>query len=89
MLGVTLDVDWRFDKSVKNNWLRDFDSNFSAWVFNEEKCDYESPTPCPRDGKIYFWQGTTNTWVITPEYPTDGKVYKLDIPTATWVLVTQ
>jgi len=63
-------------------------SNFTAWTFDEATCTYIPPIPRPTDDKQYFWQGTTNSWVVTPEYPTDGKQYKLDIPTATWVLVT-
>ena len=76
-------------QAVKDNWLalpnRD---NFIAWTFDEATCAYAPPTPRPTDGN-YFWQGTTNSWVIRPPYPDDGKQYKLDFPTATWVLVTQ
>ena len=75
-------------QAVKDNWLalpnRD---NFIAWTFDEATCAYAPPTPRPTDGN-YFWQGTTNSWVIRPPYPDDGKQYKLDIPTATWVLIT-
>ena len=75
-------------QAVKDNWLalpnRD---NFIAWTFDEATCAYAPPTPRPTDGN-YFWQGTTNSWVILPPYPDDGKQYKLDIPTATWVLIT-
>jgi hypothetical protein len=61
--------------------------NFAAWTFDEATCAYVPPTPRPTDGD-YFWQGTTNSWVIRPSYPDDGKQYKLDFPTATWVLIT-
>ena len=75
-------------QAVKDNWLalpnRD---NFIAWTFDEATCAYAPPTPRPTDGN-YFWQGTTNSWVIRPPYPDDGKQYKLDIPTATWVIIT-
>ena len=60
--------------------------NFTAWTFDETTCRYVPPTSMPTDGNQYFWQGTTNSWVILPTYPDDGKQYKLDIPTATWVL---
>jgi hypothetical protein len=74
---------------VKDAWsvLPNLD-NFTAWTFDEAACKYVPPTPMPTDGD-YFWQGTTNSWVIVPPYPDDGKKYKLDVPTATWVLVTQ
>jgi hypothetical protein len=61
--------------------------NFSAWTFDEAICGYAPPTPRPTDGD-YFWQGTTNSWVLRPPYPDDGKNYKLDFLTGTWVLVT-
>ena len=77
-------------QQVKDAWAalpnRD---NFVAWTFNEVTCVYDPPTPCPTDGKIYFWQGTTSLWVETPPYPSDvteGQVYKLDYVTGTWVL---
>lgn len=73
---------------VKDTWAalpnRD---NFTAWVFDEATCTYQPPTPKPLDlDKIYFWQGTTSSWVETPAYPTDGKEYKLDYATATWII---
>ena len=75
-------------QAVKDNWsaLPNRD-NFTAWTFDESTCRYVPPTPRPTDGN-YFWQGTTNSWVIRPSYPDDGKQYKLDTPTATWVLIT-
>ena len=75
-------------QAVKDNWsaLPNRD-NFTAWTFDESTCRYVPPTPRPTDGN-YFWQGTTNSWVILPPYPDDGKQYKLDTPTATWVLIT-
>ena len=38
-------------------------ANFSAWTFNEATCQYEPPIPYPTDGKIYRWDGATNSWV--------------------------
>jgi hypothetical protein len=76
-------------QAEKDNWsaLPNRD-NFTAWTFDESTCRYVPPTPRPTDGNSYFWQGTTNSWVILLPYPDDGKQYKLDIPTATWVLIT-
>jgi hypothetical protein len=73
-------------QKVQANWASMPNaSNFTAWVFDETTCSFEPPTTRPTDGKPYFWQGTTNSWVLIPPYPDDGKQYKLDIPTATWV----
>ena len=61
--------------------------NFAAWTFDEATCTYQPPTPRPTEGN-FFWQGTTDSWQVRPEYPTDGKTYKLDFASATWVEVT-
>ena len=60
--------------------------NFTAWNFDEVTCAYQPPIPHPTDDKIYFWQGTTSSWVERPAYPTDGKEYTLDHATATWTI---
>ena len=75
-------------QSVKDAWNAKPRPNLTAWTFDETTCSYKAPIPKPNDGKQYFWQGTTNTWVEQPPYPTDGKQYKLDFATATWVLIT-
>lgn len=75
-------------ESVKNFWeTRDQASNWSAWTFDETTCTFVPPISRPTDGQQYFWQGTTNSWQVKPEYPTDGQNYKLDFATATWVVV--
>lgn len=35
---------------------------FDAFVLNEETCVWEAPFPAPQDGKVYFWDGSTNNW---------------------------
>lgn len=59
--------------------------NFSAWVFDEELCQYLPPIPRPDDGNDYFWQGATTSWVTRPQKPNDGKDYFWQITTLTWV----
>jgi hypothetical protein len=74
---------------VKTAWAnRPQLENFSAWTFNEATCLYEPPIPRPQDGKKYFWQGNTSSWVERPQYPNDGKEYRLDFASASWVEVT-
>jgi hypothetical protein len=36
---------------------------FPSWLLNETSCLWESPTPCPTDGKIYSWNEEQLTWV--------------------------
>lgn len=74
---------------IKDKWdAMPNKENYSAWTFNEDLLIYEPPISQPTDGKRYFWQGTTNTWVEVPPKPQDGKTYKLDFASATWVEIT-
>lgn len=74
---------------IKNAWMAAPNySEYMAWTFNETTCEFEPPTPMPTDGKAYFWQWTTNSWVETPPRPDDGKQYKLDRVSAAWIEVT-
>lgn len=36
---------------------------YETWILNNDTCRWEAPTPCPNDGKRYFWDDFTNTWV--------------------------
>jgi hypothetical protein len=74
---------------VKQEWASRPNSEYlKAWVFNEETCSFDPPIPMPNDGKQYFWQGVSNSWVELPPYPNDGKRYKIDNPTATWIEIS-
>jgi hypothetical protein len=74
---------------VKELWVsRRQAENFAAWTFDEALCDFVPPLPRPDDGKNYFWQGTTLSWVEKPQYPDDGKTYRLNFTSAMWEEVT-
>jgi len=36
---------------------------FLSWTLNEDSCLWESPVPMPNDGKFYFWDEPTQSWV--------------------------
>jgi hypothetical protein len=60
-------------QEAKNLWAqRPNRDNFSAWTFDEATCTYLPPIPRPDDGKIYRWNGSTNSWVefTPPSNPT-------------------
>lgn len=72
--------------AIQDIWARrKYASNFSAWVFNEEKLKYEPPIPCPNDGKFYRWSGPDNNWKEAEPVPNDGKNYEFDFDN--WVNV--
>jgi hypothetical protein len=83
---MTIDEKTALQQKVKDDWEKMPDvQNFSAWAFDEVACAYLPPAPRPNDGKLYFWQGTTNSWVEVPIYPNDSKQYRLDVVSGTWV----
>lgn len=36
---------------------------YPSWIFNEELCVFEPPTPYPTDGLTYQWDESTTSWV--------------------------
>jgi len=36
---------------------------FPSWILNEQTCAWEPPVPHPGDGKQYFWDEATGSWV--------------------------
>lgn len=72
--------------SVRAIWAnRPYAHNFTAWVLNEEKLQYEPPFPKPTDGKFYRWSGPNNNWREAEPFPQDGKKYTFDFDN--WVNV--
>jgi hypothetical protein len=35
---------------------------FSAWILNEETCQWEAPVEYPTDGKFYIWNDNQKVW---------------------------
>jgi len=40
---------------------------FESWVLNENTCLWDPPTPYPADGKDYYWDEDTISWVEVPK----------------------
>ena len=45
---------------IKTNWSA---HGYASWVFNEETCSFDPPTPRPTNNKLYGWDEETTTWV--------------------------
>lgn len=85
---MTLEEKAAKQQTAKDDWAtRWCAENFVAWIFNEEFCRFEPPIPRPVDGKQYYWQGATLSWVERPPRPDDEKQYKLDFINGVWVEV--
>jgi len=46
---------------------------FQSWGLNEETCLWDSPTPMPTDGKVYFWDESKTLWVQYITWPDEPK----------------
>lgn len=38
---------------------------YPSWLLNTTTCDWNAPVPYPNDGKEYYWDETTQSWVET------------------------
>jgi hypothetical protein len=36
---------------------------YASWSLNEETCQWEPPVPLPDDGKLYYWDEETLSWI--------------------------
>ena len=36
---------------------------YDSWMLNEESCKWEAPISYPEDGKYYFWDEKTTSWI--------------------------
>ena len=45
---------------VKSNWA---ETGYVSWIFNENTCSFDPPTPYPTDGEPYGWDEDTISWV--------------------------
>lgn len=42
---------------------------FPSWLLNTTTCEWEAPVPYPNDGKSYYWDEATLSWVLVPDLP--------------------
>jgi hypothetical protein len=47
--------------AVKTDWVTK--NGYASWVFDEALCRFLPPIPRPDDGKPYFWDEPTTSWV--------------------------
>jgi hypothetical protein len=45
-------------------------SPFASWLLNEDTCLWEAPIAMPTDGKPYYWDEDTKSWIAIPEAST-------------------
>lgn len=40
---------------------------FNSWIFSEDYLEWVAPFPYPNDGKDYFWNEDTTSWLLEPQ----------------------
>jgi hypothetical protein len=38
---------------------------FPSWLLNTQTCQWQAPVPYPTDGKRYYWDEETQSWVLS------------------------
>ena len=38
---------------------------YPSWILNKNTWLWEAPIPYPTDGKLYYWDETTKTWIVS------------------------
>lgn len=46
--------------AVKAGWAA---TGYASWVFDEDTCTFNPPTPYPTDGNAYQWDEESTAWV--------------------------
>lgn len=36
---------------------------YPSWVLSEDTCRWDAPVPYPTDGKMYYWDEATTSWI--------------------------
>ncbi len=57
------------EKTIKQNetkasWA---ERGYPSWIFNEETCSFDPPTPRPTGDKLYLWNEQTTAWIEVEE----------------------
>ena len=58
--NMTVEEKTAKQDATKARWLG---NGYASWVFNEDTCSFDPPTPYPTDGNVYQWDEETTAWV--------------------------
>tara|TARA_R100000742_G_scaffold3010_1_gene624 strand:- start:243 stop:695 length:453 start_codon:yes stop_codon:yes gene_type:complete len=63
VLDLTDDEKKAKQDAVKADWAAQDPAGPASWTFSEATCSYEPPVAHPNDGKNYYWDEDTTSWV--------------------------
>ena len=59
-------IGYTFDPTPTPNGAFIPPKPYPSWLLNTNTFQWEPPVPYPNDGKMYYWDEATQSWVLMP-----------------------
>ena len=60
-------IGYTFDATPTPNGVFIPPKPYPSWLLNTNTFQWEPPVPYPNDGKMYYWDEETQSWVLMPD----------------------
>ena len=60
-------IGYTFDATPAPNGAFIPPKPYPSWLLNTNTFQWEPPVPYPNDGKMYYWNEETQSWVLMPD----------------------
>ena len=60
-------IGYTFDPTPAPNGAFIPPKPYPSWLLNTNTFQWQAPVPYPNDGKMYYWDEATQSWVLMPE----------------------
>lgn len=65
-------IGYEFDASANNGGGAFIPQKpYPSWLLNTATYQWQAPVPYPDDGKNYYWDEATLSWILSPFQPTE------------------
>jgi hypothetical protein len=55
--------------SIRDAFIPPKPEGYNSWILNEQTCVWEAPVPFPKDGKQYYWDEDSLSWIFLSPNP--------------------
>lgn len=62
-------IGYTFDPTAQPNGAFIAPQPYPSWILNTTNYQWEAPVPYPDDGKVYYWDEATLSWVLVEPQP--------------------
>lgn len=59
-------IGYTFDATPAPNGAFIAPKPYPSWLLNTSTFQWQAPVPYPNDGKMYYWDEATQSWVLMP-----------------------